>query len=354
MTTIHRVHFKPSQRIEQVGNGAIDLVVTSPPYPMIEMWDDAFREADPGVSGALDARDGNRTFELMHRVLDKVWEECGRVLRPGGFLCVNIGDATRKLGDNFRLYTNHARIITACESLGFQSLPAILWRKQTNAPNKFMGSGMLPCGAYVTLEHEYILVFRKGDRRSFPESDRERRGSSAYFWEERNAWFSDIWDFKGSRQNMGCSGARARSGAFPFELAYRLVSMYSMQEDTVLDPFLGTGTTTAACIAGARNSVGFEVDRSLAPVITDTVERAAEAANRAVQNRLSAHLRFVKEQEAGRGKSPAYFNRHYGFRVMTRQEQPLRLYQVQGIRQEAGGAFVADHVVAKLPIEAAG
>ena len=103
----------------------------------------------------------------MHCLLDTVWRECARVVRPGGFVCVNIGDATRKVGDNFRLYTNHSRVTLTLESAGLQSLPLVLWRKQTTAPNKFMGSDMLPSGAYVTLEHEYILVFRKGDKRVF-------------------------------------------------------------------------------------------------------------------------------------------------------------------------------------------
>ena len=103
-----------------------------------------------------------RAFELMHAELDKVWDECFRVLKSGGFLCINIGEATRTVGNEFRLYNNSSRIVSHCTGLGMVNLPNILWRKQTNAPNKFMGSGMLPCGAYVTLEHEWILIFRKG------------------------------------------------------------------------------------------------------------------------------------------------------------------------------------------------
>jgi len=346
MITRHLVHFTTAQCMDWVDARSIDLVVTSPPYPMIEMWDEAFRKADPHIGAALDSGDGNRAFQLMHLALDAVWKECGRVLRPGGFLCVNIGDATRKLGDNFRLYTNHSRVTAACESLGFQSLPVILWKKQTNAPNKFMGSGMLPCGAYVTLEHEYVLVFRKGDKRSFSTGARRRRLKSAFFWEERNVWFSDIWDFKGIRQAMDGGEARARSAAYPFELAHRLVSMYSMQGDTVLDPFFGTGTTMVACLAGARNSVGIEVDRSLEPVIEATVAGGADAANRAVQVRLVAHLRFVQEYQSQQGSPLKYTSQCYGFPVMTRQERQIRLYRVQELRRESDGVFVASHTTA--------
>ena len=138
-----------------------------------------------------------------------------------------------------------------------------------------MGSGMLPAGAYVTLEHEYILILRKGGKREFKkESDKQNRRESALFWEERNLWFSDIWfDIKGTpqtlgAQNLGDKTARKRSGAYPFELAHRLINMYSVKGDRVLDPFLGTGTTMAAAMAAGRNSVGYEMDASLGPAIS--------------------------------------------------------------------------------------
>lgn len=90
----------------------------------------------------------------MHHELDKVWEECYRGLKEGAFMCINIGNATRTVGGTFSLYSNHVRIIQSCERLDMVALPGILWKKATNAPNKFMRSGMLPCGAYVTLEHK--------------------------------------------------------------------------------------------------------------------------------------------------------------------------------------------------------
>ena len=105
----------------------------------------------------MDDGDGNSAFELMHRLFHNMWGEVFRVLKYGGIACINIGDATRTIHKHFRLYLNHARILSKCIELGFSNLPNIIWRKQTNAPNKFMGSGMLPPGAYVTLEHEYVL-----------------------------------------------------------------------------------------------------------------------------------------------------------------------------------------------------
>jgi DNA modification methylase len=291
---------------------------------MIEMWDGVFSSLNPRIRKALDAEDGSAAFEAMHEELDKVWAQCFRALKPGGFACINIGDATRTLGGVFRLWPNHARILTSMVRLGFCVLPDILWRKQTNTPNKFMGSGMLPPGAYVTYEHEYVLIFRKGANRAFktPE-EKKNRNRSAYFWEERNVWFSDVWtDLKGTVQELGEPDARARSGAYPFELAYRIVNMYSVASDTVLDPFLGTGTTAAAAVASGRSSLGVELDKGLAESIRDSVQGAVALGNARIDRRLSAHAAFVEERLAS-GRPLKHQNLNYGFPVVTSQEREL-------------------------------
>ena len=112
-----------------VGGGAVDLVVTSPPYPMIELWDEQFAAADPRIAAALADEDGARAFELMHSRLDAVWSECRRALRPGGLACINVGDAARTIGGEFRLFSNHSRILQALAKLNFSILPDILWRQ---------------------------------------------------------------------------------------------------------------------------------------------------------------------------------------------------------------------------------
>jgi modification methylase len=271
-------------------------------------------------------------FELMHRELDRVWNEVFRVLKTNGFACINIGDATRKLGDDFCLYPNHARVLQRLTAMGFQALPDILWRKQTNAPNKFMGSGMLPAGAYVTLEHEYILVLRKGSKRSFDSSEeKNRRRESAIFWEERNQFFSDIWtDLKGTGQELKQGESRPRSAAFPFELAYRLICMYSIKQDIVLDPFLGTGTTQAAAAAACRGSIGIETDASLLTVIRQWPNHIVDFANRYHERRLARHMDFVNDRIAG-NKPLKHKNRYYGFPVMTSQETDLYIHELKKI-----------------------
>ena len=307
-----------------VADESVDLVVTSPPYPMIGMWDGLFGQQVPGVEEALAAADGDRAFALMHGHLDAAWGQVHRVLRPGGIACINIGDATRTLAGEFRLYSNHSRVIACLTQLGFVPLPDILWRKPTNSPTKFMGSGMLPAGAYVTYEHEYILIARKGKRRRFMQPrEKDLRRQSAFFWEERNSWFSDVWlDLKGAGQKLVDPASRERSAAFPFELAYRLVCMHSVKGDVVLDPFCGTAMTAAAAMAAGRNSIAVEIDLGFLAVAENMLLTLAGFANAYTRERLQRHLEFTRRRaEEGRGMK--HVNRNYLFPVVTSQERDL-------------------------------
>ena len=321
--------------IDFLDEGSVDLVVTSPPYPMIEMWDEAFGRQRPSAAEALAEGEGPRGFELMHEVLDAAWAEVHRVLRSGGIACVNIGDATRTLGEDFRLYSNHSRVLSGLQRAGFVLLPDILWRKPNNSPSKFLGSGMLPAGAYVTYEHEYILIARKGSRRQFgtPE-EKSRRRESAFFWEERNLWFSDLWpDIPGTGQELLDEASRKRSAAFPFELAYRLVCMHSVKGDTVLDPFAGTGVTAAAALVAGRNAVSVELEPALLPVARRLLLSLPEFANRHLRQRLRRHVEFVRKRIA-EGKGLKYVNRNYGFPVVTSQEQDLVLNDLLSVTSD--------------------
>ncbi|MCK5541152.1 MAG: site-specific DNA-methyltransferase [Desulfobacterales bacterium] len=344
METTHKNFYQNSQDMSDIPSNSIDLMVTSPPYPMIEMWDDIFSNQNAKILDALKKRDGNKAFELMHQILDPVWDETFRVLKNGGFACINIGDATRTINGNFSLYPNHARILQYLRKIGFTSLPDILWRKQTNAPNKFMGSGMLPAGAYVTLEHEYILIVRKGSKREFiKDTEKIKRRESSFFWEERNIFFSDIWlDIKGTTQGLVKSSSRKRSGAFPFDLAYRLINMYSVKGDIVLDPFLGTGTVMAASMTGARNSIGFEIDNMLKKTVNTIKDDIIDFSNQIIQNRLNNHIDFVKKR-IQLNKVIKHRNEHYGFPVITNQEKLLMFNDLISVKQIKNKSFIIDY-----------
>ncbi|RLI77676.1 site-specific DNA-methyltransferase [Archaeoglobales archaeon] len=270
--------------MEEVEDKSVHLVITSPPYPMIKMWDEIFRKLDERIDRSwsrleveTDAKMREkyvkRIYELMHENLAKVWREVYRVLVDGGIACINIGDATRSLNGQFRLFANHSKVIEYCEKIGFTTLPYILWKKPTTKPKykgkgAFLGSGFLPPNAYVTLDCEFILIFRKGGLRKFKPKD-EMRHASKYTKEERDSWFTQVWDVVGVKQSI--PDIERRVAAFPEEIPYRLIRMFSVIGDTVLDPFLGTGTTTKVAMSLNRNSIGYEIDEGLIEVIKEKV-----------------------------------------------------------------------------------
>ncbi|MBR1737737.1 MAG: hypothetical protein IJ736_12090 [Firmicutes bacterium] len=109
--TTHQIVNANSNYLSFLNNNSINLIVTSPPYPMIEMWDKLFIEQDISIQEDLNNGDGNASFIKMHNLLNKTWKECDRVLADHGFICINIGDATRTINGNFQLYSNHSKII---------------------------------------------------------------------------------------------------------------------------------------------------------------------------------------------------------------------------------------------------
>jgi len=360
--TQHLFHNGDSRTLDWIPDGSVQLVVTSPPYPMISMWDSQFASMDPLISRALQEDRTTEAFELMHsKVLVPVWKELFRVLSPGGFVCINIGDATRTIAERFRLYPNGPRVLADCHDIGFDILPQILWRKTTNAPNKFMGSGVLPAGAYVTLEHEHILILRKGGKRSFIDEDqKELRLRSSYFWEERNIWFSDMWDLGGVQQKLRKSAtatlpeageieisgiepspelvpegpdfsARERSAAFPLELSERLILMYSLQGETVLDPFAGTFTTCAAAVGNGRSSINVEREALLVEQGIQRIGREIPELNQRVAHRLARHRAWADEWLARRPDSLGHSNRLYDIPVMSAQESSVEFFWISAL-----------------------
>jgi len=334
MNTNHKTFYKSSTDMSEIPSNSIELIITSPPYPMIEMWDSLFSSMNSEIKDALEQNEGMRAFTLMHQQLNEIWEECNRVLKTGGIACINIGDATRKIGKTFQLYPNHAKIIEFFHSRRFISLPYILWRKPTNSPTKFLGSGMIPPNAYVTLEHEHILLFRKGNKKRKFKPKSERRYNGAYFWEERNKWFSDIWmDIQGVNQYLEAKQGeklRERSAAFPLELPYRLINMFSVYDDTILDPFWGTGTTSIAAMVCARNSIGYEVDEEFKKIFKNSIRNLKDLTNSINLERLQNHTAFIKKYQSTK-KEAEYTSIHYTFPVITKQERNILVYSVDQI-----------------------
>jgi DNA modification methylase len=229
--------------------GSVQLVVTSPPYWTLKEYRDS-----KGQMGHIEEYD-----EFLAE-LDKVWAHCYRALVPGGRLICVVGDvclSRRKNNGRHTVVPLHASIQEHCRKLGFDNLAPIIWHKISNAVyevengSSFLGKPYEP-NSVIKNDIEFILMQRKPGGYRTP--DLSTRVLSVISGENHKQWFQQIWS--------GVTGASTRShpAPYPVNLAERLIRMFSFVGDTVLDPFLGTGTTTVAAAAVGRNSIGFEID----------------------------------------------------------------------------------------------
>jgi modification methylase len=247
-----------SRRMGHCASAGVQLVVTSPPYWNIK---------DYGAPGQIGYGQGLHAY-LGDLAL--VWAECSRVLGEGGRLCVNVGDqfARASLYGRYRVIPLHAEIICQCAAAGLDYLGSVIWRKKTTMNTSggavVMGSYPYPPNGIVEIDFEFILLFRKPGRpRTVPRALKE---SAAMSREEWKSWFSGHWELGGARKN-------GHEAPFPDEIPRRLIRMFSFPGDTVLDPFLGTGTTARAAVQLGRNAVGYEIN----PLFVETA-RASLAA----------------------------------------------------------------------------
>jgi len=254
MPPFHRVVLGDSRKMSRIDDEDVQLVVTSPPYWQLK---DYGRDEQVGFSD---------TYEDYINHLNLVWSECHRVLSPGCRLCVNIGDQFARAAyyGRYKVIPIRTEIIRFCETIGFDYMGAIIWQKVTTTNSSgggaVMGSYPFPRNGIVKLDYEFILLFRKGGKAPAP--DREKKEASRLTAEEWNTFFSGHWNFPGERQDRHLA-------AFPEELPRRLIKMFSMSGEKVLDPFLGSGTTSVAAARLDRRSLGYEINEDFAPLIRE-------------------------------------------------------------------------------------
>lgn len=329
LTTKQKIIIGNSNKLNMINDNTVDLVITSPPYPMIKMWDNIFYSLNNDITKNLIESNPYKAFELMHKELDKVYDECIKKLKTDGVFIINIGDATRKINNNFELFSNSTRTINYFLSKGFHLLPGIIWNKPTNSPNKFMGSGMLPVGAYNTLEYENILIFRRGKRKFVSKEEKNKRMKSGFFWSERNVWCSNIWKIVGTRQK-NYNKSRERNGAFPIEIAYRLISLWSVEDDYVLDPFGGTGTTIVASTALKRNGILIEIEKEFSEEIIERVLNSKNSLNKKNVERINTY----KKNSENLNKKLKYYNEDLKCKVFSKQETNINIPIIDTIQYD--------------------
>ena len=243
-----------SRRMEELKDESVHLVITSPPYWQLK---------DYGNGSQIGFND---SYEDYINNLNLYWKECYRVLHRGCRLCVNIGDqfARSVYYGRYKVIPIREEIIKFCETIGFDYMGAIIWQKVTTCNTTggatIMGSFPYPRNGIIKLDYEFILIFKKlGDS---PKVSREIKEKSKLTTEEWNEYFYGHWNFSGERQDKHLA-------MFPEELPKRLIKMFSFVEDTVLDPFLGSGTTCLAAKNLGRNSVGYEINEDFLPAIKE-------------------------------------------------------------------------------------
>lgn len=306
---------------------SINLIITSPPYPMISMWDEIFNELNNNITKKLINDEPEIAFDLMHKEIEKIYDAFLPKLNDEAIVCINIGDATRKSKGFFAIYPNSARTINYFLSKGFHQLPSIIWNKPTNSPNKFLGSGTLPCGAYNTLEHEHILIFRKRKRSFNTIEEKNNRNHSAFFWTERNLWCNNLWSVLGTRQKNN-NTSRERNGAFPLEIPYRLISLWTVKNDTIIDIFGGTGTSSLAAIGLERNSIIFELKKEFKKDIEKRIFSSIDLINKKNKNRIIEYKNYLKDKN----KNPKYINDILGIPVISKQEEKISIPEISNIK----------------------
>jgi DNA modification methylase len=254
MKTSHKIIIGDSRCMNEIENESVHLIVTSPPYWQLK---------DYGNHNQIGFND---TYEEYINNLNLVWNECNRVLHKGCRLCINIGDqfARSVYYGRYKVIPIRTEIIKFCESNGFDYMGAIIWQKVTTCHTTggatIMGSFPYPRNGIIKLDYEYILIFKKYG--TSPPVSRDIKEQSKLTLEEWNQYFAGHWNFSGEKQDKHLA-------MFPEELPKRLIKMFSFVGDTVLDPFLGSGTTTLAARNLNRNSIGYEINENYLSVIKE-------------------------------------------------------------------------------------
>jgi len=291
--TKHRIITGDSRCMAESPDESVHLVATSPPYWQLK---------DYGNGQQIGFDD---SYETYINNLNLVWSECHRVLAKGCRLCVNIGDqfARSVYYGRYKVIPIRTEIIKFCETVGFDYMGAVIWQKVTTCNTTggatIMGSFPFPRNGILKIDYEFILIFKKHG--AAPKVGKDTKEQSRLTTEEWNQFFTGHWNIPGERQDKHLA-------VFPEEIPRRLIKMFTFVGDTVLDPFLGSGTTALAARNLGRNSVGYEVNPDFVHIIREKL---------GVDNKLlfqDASFDFLTQRETGFDSGEAAAQLPYIFR----------------------------------------
>lgn len=257
LKTAHKIIHGDSRQMNLLADKSVHLVITSPPYWQLK---------DYGTENQIGFHE---SYESYINNLNLVWKESYRVLHPGCRLCINIGDqfARSVYYGRYKVIPIRTEIIKFCEAIGLDYMGAVIWQKVTTCNTTggatIMGSFPYPRNGILKLDYEFILLFKK--QGAAPVPTKEQKELSIMTKDEWNTYFSGHWYFAGAKQD-------GHIAMFPEELPTRLIKMFSFSGETVLDPFLGSGTTALAARNLGRNSVGYEINLDFIPSIKDKLK----------------------------------------------------------------------------------
>ncbi len=327
--THHKIIIGDSRCMMEVHDESVHLIITSPPYWQLK---------DYGNGSQIGFDD---SYEDYINNLNVVWKECHRVLNKGCRLCVNIGDqfARSVYYGRYKVIPIRTEIIKFCETIGFDYMGAIIWQKVTTCNTTggatIMGSFPFPRNGILKIDYEFILIFKKHGIAS--RVSKEIKEKSKMTIEEWNQFFTGHWNIPGEKQDKHLA-------MFPEEVPRRLIKMFSFVNDTVLDPFLGSGTTSLAAKKLERNSIGYEIKPEFLPLMKEKLgleqKMIFEKADLEIikQNIADIDSKEVAKQLPYIFKDPVEFDKridprklHFGSKINNHNSKREKYYCVKDV-----------------------
>lgn len=265
----NQVYFKSSSRMVEVPDSSVDVIITSPPYFNIKDYSKDGRQQASHSEKNADDVGGLVSYEDYIQAMLKVWKECERVLKPNGKLCINVPLLPMLKRE---MDTHHNRHIFDLQSdiqqsilrnTGLFLMDLYIWNR-TNGTKKLMfGSYPNPGNFYAQNTSEFIAVFVKDGK---PEKkDKVLQERSRLTKKEWVEYTQQIWNIPIPNKSDLAFGKH--SAIMPEEIARRCIRLFSCEQDVVLDPFAGSGTTLKVAYENRRRYVGYELYKSYEPVI---------------------------------------------------------------------------------------